>query len=337
MIFKRLRGSSAQPQRIQVDMSRPPSRRWRELKRGRYRRQLGAICTAYVDEIADFIGDPAQLMGVLEPLVDKRWRAELKAIAELSGQSYQTMVIANLYYDAMKLAFGPDVGCTAVAMATPSGPVHARNLDWWTTNGMLARFTTTVDFVGHPNGPFSIVTWPGFIGALSGMASGRFALTLNAVSSGEGFAAGTPVALLLREILEDCKTYTEAVEHLMSKTLCCDCLVMVTGTSNAEMVVIERTPTRAEQRGPVDGVVAATNNYRVIKAQENLYAETALTETSCRRYDRAVELARTARFLTPARSLQILRDSDVQMGLTVQQMAMQASTGQLSVHVAERG
>lgn len=46
------------------------------------------------------------------------------------------VVCGNLYYDALKAVL---VGCTAFAVDTPTGPLHARNLDWWTENDSLRR------------------------------------------------------------------------------------------------------------------------------------------------------------------------------------------------------
>lgn len=316
-----------------VDVRHEPIKMWRGLKKRRFKKQLLAITTAYAEEIAGFVPNPERAIATLEPLVSERWKRELEAIATLTGQSYRNLFLANLYYDAMKLISGPDVGCTAVALATPSGPVHARNLDWWTENGMLANYSMVVDFVGHPMGPYSIVAWPGYVGALSGCAPGRFAMTLNTVRSGEGFVAGRPVALLLREILEECATFEEALLRVSEATLCCDCLVLLTGLTNHQMVVVERTPTTMATREATDGVLVATNHYVALQTGKNTVAHNELTSTACIRYDRATELGQAYVAGEAIQPFDILGDRNVKMGLTVQHMVMQANTGFLAVRV----
>jgi hypothetical protein len=89
------------------------------------------------------------------------------------------VALSNLYYDALKVV----LGCTAFAVDAGEATLHARNLDWWTKNAALARYTTVCHFIGGAGGPFTTIGWPGFVGAFSGVAPGRFAITLNAVLS----------------------------------------------------------------------------------------------------------------------------------------------------------
>ena len=108
------------------------------------------------------------------------------------------VVLCNLYYDALKVILSRVFGCTAFAIDTPRGVLHARNLDWWTENSAPARYTATSHFVNAPAGVFTTVGWPGFMGVFSGIAPGRFAVTLNAVLSLERSQLATPVVLLIR-------------------------------------------------------------------------------------------------------------------------------------------
>src|SRR5580658_2391321 len=85
------------------------------------------------------------------------------------------------------------MACTAFAIDTPSGPLHARNLDWTSANGRLASETIIVNFRRGEQGPlYRTIGWPGFVGCLSGVAPGRFAATLNAVMSDDPFALAPP-------------------------------------------------------------------------------------------------------------------------------------------------
>src|SRR5262249_4764187 len=125
---------------------------------------------------------PQQVAEFARPAVRADFWEEMEGVAYVAGVRIEEGACGNLYYDALKPVL---VGCTAFAVDTPAGPLHARNLDWWSDNDSLRRHTLQTEFIGAPVGGFATVGWPGFIGAFSGVAAGRFAITLNAVISDE--------------------------------------------------------------------------------------------------------------------------------------------------------
>jgi hypothetical protein len=108
---------------------------------------------------------------------------EMESLAHELAVPVGELALSNFYYDAMKIVLGRVFGCTAFAVDAPGGVLHARNLDWWTVNSTLARYTTVNRFVGGQAGSFATIGWPGFVGAFSRIAPGRLAVTLNAVLS----------------------------------------------------------------------------------------------------------------------------------------------------------
>ncbi len=237
------------------------------------------------------------------------------------------VMIGNLYYDALKTLWG----CTAFVVDDDNGPLHARNLDWWTENGALSTSTLTTRFVGGDRSEFVTVGWPGFVGALSGMATGRFSVSLNAVASEDGVEVAVPVVSLVRQVLERAVDFDDAVAVLSSTTIASDCLLTVAGTKRGEGVVIERTPRHAVRRME-HGIVVATNDYRALSVNAAAAPETSLSSTSCDRFDRAVQRLGTAPSTLDA-CLSILGDTRIQMGITVQQMAFRAKTGEHRVRL----
>ena len=316
---------------IQIDLDVTPAHRWDALSP--YVDQAQRLTESYVRDLGG--------MGVFGDFVEEyassqlaeTHHAELLGVARLIGRPVGDVLLANLYYDAMKVVL---MGCTAVAMDGPGGPIHARNLDWWTEERMLAEFTQITEVAGTSlPGPFRLIGWPGFIGAFSGVAPGRFAISLNAVVSAEPASMAAPVTFLIRQVFETCPNYEAAVRTLRDTPIACDAILMVTGTRAGEMAVVERTPTRAVVRGANDGVLVATNDYRVL---DDGFVAVAiegneLHQTTCARYDRARGLAADASEVTVERALGWLKDPGVAMGITVQHMAMQASTGALEVHI----
>ena len=303
---------------MKVNLAKPPRVRWglsaaqeaqaRDLL-AIYRRDLGL--------------SPALVAEISRPVVRDDFWAEMQGIASRAGVSIEDIVCGNLYYDALKAVL---VGCTAFAVDTATGPLHARNLDWWSENDYLRRSTLLTEFSGGPNGEFTTVGWPGFIGAFSGIAPGRFAVTLNAVISDEPLRAAVPVVFALRQVLEEAADYQAALRFLTETPLASDSLLLLTGIRNGEMAVIERTPSRAEVRGAEGGCIFVTNDYR--RMQTGLRnIESELQVTACGRYDRVLELVAAQVPQNAEECLDYLSDPAVRMRITVQQMVFQASTG----------
>jgi hypothetical protein len=311
---------------IDVDLLRPAHERWRlppELvAQGR------ALLAVYT---ADFGGTPEAAAGVgelVQPLLEPDHWGEIEGVARQLGVPHSAVLVANLYYDALKFV----LGCTAIAVDTPTGPLHARNLDWWAPNRMLAEYTLVTRFTGAPAGPFLTIGWPGFAGALSGLAPRRFAVTLNAVLSAERGELATPITFLLRTVLERARSYDEAVAHLARTPIASDCLLLVTGVEPGQMVVIERTPTRHALRHPTDGLLQVTNDYLLLGNRPGEPGNT-LQATSCRRFERMQALLARERPRDFARCLAYLSDPEVRMEITVQQMAFHAASGEHELQV----
>jgi len=212
------------------------------------------------------------------------WR-EMESLARSMELPLGDVVMCNLYYDALKVVLSRVFGCTAFAIDAPGGILHARNLDWWTENSALARYTTVSHFVGGPAGEFTIVGWPGFVGVFSGVARGRFAITLNAVLSTEPTQLATPVVFLLRTVFEQARTFDDALALLTETPLPCDCLLLLTGIRAGELVVIERTPSRHALRYAKNGYVCVTNGYQALNAGLGS-APSELLATWCQRFER---------------------------------------------------
>ena len=68
------------------------------------------------------------------------------------------------------------------------------------------------------------------MGAFSGVAPGRFAITLNAVASEDPFELAPPMTFLARTVLQSCRTFNEAVETLETTRVASDSILMVTET-----------------------------------------------------------------------------------------------------------
>lgn len=306
---------------LTVDLASPPERRWRlSDEQLRHTRELIEVYLRDLGLDADFLD---ALEASAKSVVPPDYFEELLALAKTVNVAPKQILASNLYYDALKLVWG----CTAFAVETEAGPIHARNLDWGTENRLLNVTTLVTRFTNAPAGDFLTVGWPGFVGALSGVAPGRFAVTLNAVLSDDAPAVATPVVFLLRQVLETAVTFDEAVGRLRSTPIASDCLLLVSGPRESEMVVIERTPTRHAVRHASDGAIFVTNDYLTLDADSSA-ATGQLHATSCGRREKICSLVHGRRPSGFAECLDYLADPDVRMPITVQQMAFDPRTGE---------
>jgi hypothetical protein len=313
---------------IDIDLSLPPARRWQPFTA--FLSQARALLDLYRHDLESVEPLQEHLLRYREAYLPAEYAAELSAVAELLGVSEGAVWVGNLYYDLLKVV----LGCTAFAVDTERGPLHARNLDWWTEKGLLASTTLVANVRGAAAGPFQLVSWPGFTSALSGVAPGRFAITLNAVLSDDPPAFTLPITYLIRSVFETAASFDEAVERLASTEIASDGLLLVTGTQPGEMVVIERAPSRAAFRYPANGFLAVTNDYLALPTKLTAVgAEQVLRRTSCSRFDRASLLLGQQLPGDAAACFDILTDSAVRMEITVQHMVMSAAQGLLEVRL----
>jgi len=155
-------------------------------------------------------------------------------------------------------------GCTALVREEDGMPWLARTLDWPFPG--LGRHVEIARMRG-PAGAFDTVTWPGFVGALTACAPGRFAacinqaplrrrtrhpwlrlcdIALNALATGR--IRFIPPDHLLREVLETCGSFAEARHRLETTPVARPVIYTLAGCRPGERCVIERTEQSFESR-----------------------------------------------------------------------------------------
>lgn len=165
-------------------------------------------------------------------------------------------------------------GCTTAAKPSPDQATARlmRVLDWRTPG--LGRNLIAADVAGK-TGRYIALTWPGYTGILTAMAPGRFAAALNQApmrrSSGifvldwarnRARVWRTPHQMpghLLRRVFEECTTFAEARERLITTPVCSPAIYILAGLKRNETAVIERTETEARVH---DGSNVAANHWQ---------------------------------------------------------------------------
>jgi hypothetical protein len=305
---------------MELDLDQAPAQRWSQLRSvaGAAR----ALLSAYRTDLGALASDVPLIEDAARAVLSDDLRAELAGIAHFVDAPLSDVLLCNLYYDLIKVG----VGCSAFAIDGDAGPVHARNLDWWSAGNALREESVVCDFRRGGRTHFRTIGWPAFAGCFSGVAPGRFAVSLNAVLSDDPFLVAEPVVFLLRRVLDTAPDFASALATLRDAPIASDCLLLLTGVRGGELAVIERTPTRSAVRWAVGGVVQVTNDYLALDRSS---LQGALAETSCGRATRMRELLE-AGTTDPWR---VLTDARVRMGITVQHMVLQASTGRCELRL----
>lgn len=180
--------------------------------------------------------------------------AEVEAIAATLGCS--GVWLLNASYQCC---------CTALARDEGGHPWLARTLDWPFAG--LGRSLEIARMSGAA-GEFYNASWPGYVGALTAMAPGRFAAALNQAplwrrtqhpwlrpADVVANAMNTwwsirhiPPDQLLRHVFESCENYTDAKQVLKTIPIARPAIFTLVGCRPGERCVIERTENAAECR-----------------------------------------------------------------------------------------
>jgi hypothetical protein len=189
--------------------------------------------------------------------LSRRWahRAENPHRAEIAALS--ASLPTGVWF--MNLCF--EWGCTTGVAAEPDGKGMRmlRTLDW-PFHG-IGRHVVVARQTG-PAGDYLNITWPGFVGVVTAMAPGRFALAINqAPLVRRGYlplpadwlanrvavfrSRELPPVHLARRIMETCRNYDEARETIERTPLALPAIFTLAGVARGAGCVIERTQTRA--------------------------------------------------------------------------------------------
>ena len=159
--------------------------------------------------------------------------------------TYHRFVFLHSLYDiALSFEHSPLLGCTSFALtgdAAEGGHVIlARNFDF--EAGPIFDEKKAV-FLMREEGriPYASVSWPGFVGAVTGMNAEGLALVVHGGRAREPRAEGEPVAHTMRELLGRAHTTAEALEILAGKDPMVSHLVMLTD-AGGDVAIAERAP-----------------------------------------------------------------------------------------------
>lgn len=237
------------------------------------------------------------------------FKNKVEQSAKFFGMDEKEFFGVNLCYDILM-----GIGCSTLALATPNGPVLARNLDWMPAS----RIAKASCIIKEKLGDKDIINFglAGILGVVTAQTD-KFALCLNAAYGGSDIR-GWPVLLFLRNVVGNAKDYEDAVWMVQSTPLMTGCIITIVGTENSQRCVIEKTidfvGTRKVEN---DDPLIATNHYRALREPE-----------ACSRYAFLEE--NVSKKLEP---IELLTNSNVMQNITTQHIIMQPSLGHFEMYI----
>jgi len=175
---------------------------------------------------------------------------EIQGCAEALGVDYGWVALLNLGYEVSD-------ACTSIVAQTNDGKMlHARNMDFWAGMGFtdtLKQMAYQAEFQKGGKLVFHATIFAGYVGILSGMKPGAFALTVNTRFYPEGISQlfyeiiaaieeknASLVTFLARRVFVNENDFDSAVENLSNDYLIADVYYTVSGVAPGQGVVISR-------------------------------------------------------------------------------------------------
>lgn len=158
----------------------------------------------------------AAIFAVQRPHIPERYIEEMQGMADALHMDAQTVFLANSIPEFFH--------CSGFALlgeiTQPGTLLHGRVLDYG-VDWKLQEHAVLV--VAQPEGriPFANVTFAGFIGSVSGMNNQQVSIG-EMGGGGQGKWAGSPMAFLVRRVLEEAGTLDDAIQIFKTSKRTCE-------------------------------------------------------------------------------------------------------------------
>ena len=320
-----------------IDLTREESRRWAEV----ISRETEIAGKLIAEAAAEFERVPELLRWVFARVYKRTgglYVGEIQAWSDAVGVSVGTVTMLNCAYELSHIRWGKLFGCTAgVLWVDGLGMIHVRNLDWPLDH--MGPATRVFRFHRGAR-EFVSVGVPGQVGVLSGMLPGAYSCTINWAPPAAFPSFEFGPTFLLRDTLETCDTYDDAVRKLQETPMSTSVFFTICGTERGQACVIERTPNESMIRPPTDGVLVQANHHvvdrfakhnaelnEVVEGEEVFSIEGSTLRVNTLRSS----LAEIPSNCTLADTARVLDIGTVLNSMTCQQMVFRPATGDLEV------
>jgi hypothetical protein len=187
-------------------------------------------------------------MPVLMTLMSRpEYVSELSGLAMAADVTLPELIVANAAYDYSFVADAvPKFGCTSLSVWTGDVFFHYRTLDWGAATKELRKATRIIRFerANRENDVVTTLGFPGLIGVLTAVNSGKFGATLNRAPKLLLNKAGIPSLLNMREVAL-ATSYEDAVNIASRQNGVSDSFIHLTGMRHHQATIVSRTGNRS--------------------------------------------------------------------------------------------
>ncbi|MEG1024707.1 C45 family peptidase [Flavobacterium plurextorum] len=189
--------------------------------------------------------------------VPEEYQTEIFGVSEYTSHEFDN--IASKYQRGLYLHAAHDighalqdlalVGCSSFAAwnekSEDGSLILGRNFDFYVNDAFAEN--KIIAFINPKEGhKFMMITWPGMIGAVSGMNQEGLTITINASKSKIPLIAKTPISILTREILQHAATIDEAIAIAKKRKVFVSESIMVGSANDNKAVLIEVSPKKMD-------------------------------------------------------------------------------------------
>ncbi|GAA6770114.1 acyl-CoA--6-aminopenicillanic acid acyl-transferase [Flavobacterium sp. CGRL2] len=255
--------------------------------------------------------------------VPNEYQTEIYGVSQYTSNEFDN--IAPQYQRSLYLHAAHDighalqdlalVGCSSFAAwnekSEDGNLILARNFDFYVNDAFAENKIAA--FIKPKEGfPFMMVTWPGMIGAVSGMNYEGLAVTINASKSKIPLSAKTPISILTREILQHAKNLDEAIAIAKKRKVFVSESIMVGSANDSKAILIEVSPNKMDVYDvPNSDQLICSNHFQGDAfAADKRNLEQIANSHSEYRYERMQELLSANPKVNPKIASEILRNKD---------------------------
>ncbi|WP_428230689.1 C45 family autoproteolytic acyltransferase/hydolase [Flavobacterium sp.] len=189
--------------------------------------------------------------------VPEEYQTEIFGVSQYTSHDFDN--IAPQYQRSLYLHAAHDighalqdlalVGCSSFAAwgekSEDGNLILGRNFDFYVSDAFAEN--KIVAFINPKEGhQFMMVTWPGMVGAVSGMNEQGLTVTINASKSEIPLIAKTPISILTREILQHAKNIEEAIAIAKKREVFVSESIMVGSAQDNKAILIEVSPKKMD-------------------------------------------------------------------------------------------
>ncbi|MFH7016237.1 C45 family autoproteolytic acyltransferase/hydolase [Flavobacterium sp. FlaQc-47] len=207
------------------------------------------------------------------------------------------------------------VGCSSFAAwgekSEDGNLILGRNFDFYVNDAFAEN--KIVAFINPKEGnKFMMVTWPGMVGAVSGMNIEGLTVTINASKSKIPLIAKTPISILTREILQHAKNIDEAIAIAKKSEVFVSESIMVGSANDNKAILIEVSPKKMDvYEVPNSNQLFCANHFQGedLKNEKRNQFQIANSHSEYR-FERMQELFAENPKINPKIASEILRNKD---------------------------